>query len=138
MARTHGGVRWLGVVPLGARRGWSAVSRTAVSWTAVSLVSWFGAVAVLGCESRPVETATAVAGLQTAELHVQGTDCASCEVSIRRHLRKLEGVSDIRPGDDKQHVFVDFDPVKVTPEQIAKAVLDAGYEAEILVHAMAT
>jgi copper chaperone CopZ len=53
-------------------------------------------------------------------------------------LRKLDGVSDIRPGSDKQHVYVDFDPVKVTPEQIAKAVLEAGYEAEILVHSMAT
>jgi copper chaperone CopZ len=97
-------------------------------------------VVALGCQERTSEVtaATSVAGLQTAELHVQGTDCASCEVSIRRHLRKLDGVREIRPGSDKEHVFVDFDPVKVSPEQIAKAVLEAGYEAEILVHSMAT
>ena len=104
-------------------------------WVAVALsasVSW-------GCErDGAAQTATSTAGLQTAELHVQGTDCASCDVSIRRYLRKLEGVRDIRPGSDKQHVFVDFDPTRVTPEQIAKAVLEAGYEAEILVHSMAT
>lgn len=99
-----------------------------------------GAIAIGGCQSRePVPTTvTTVPGLQTAELHVQGTDCASCDVTIRRYLRKLDGVHDIRPGSDKQHVFVDFDPTAVTPEQIAKAVLDAGYEAEILVHARAT
>lgn len=98
------------------------------------------AMATAGCQSpEPAPTtATTVPGLQTAELHVQGTDCASCEVTIRRHLRKLEGVRDIRPGVDKQHVYVDFDPTVVTPEQIAQAVLDAGYEAEILVHARAT
>lgn len=80
--------------------------------------------------------ATQTAGHQTAELRVEGTDCASCEVTIRRHLRKLSGVVEIRPGDDKQHVLVDFDPKRVSPEQIAQAVLTAGYEAEIFVHPM--
>jgi copper chaperone CopZ len=55
-------------------------------------------------------------------------------VTIRRHLRKLSGVLDIRGGDDKQHVLVDFDPARISPEQIASAVLAAGYEAEIFVH----
>lgn len=89
-----------------------------------------------GCQSRtaPEQGATRTAGHQTAELRVEGTDCASCEVSIRRHLRKLSGVVEIRPGDDKQHVLVDFDPKRVSPEQIAQAVLTAGYEAEIFVH----
>lgn len=73
-------------------------------------------------------------GVQTAELRVQGTDCASCDVTIRRHLRKLSGVLEIRAGDDKQHVLVDFDPTRISPEQIASAVLTAGYEAEIFVH----
>lgn len=113
------------------------------TWCGAALVAlWVGVVGALvsGCERRGDDTATVttVPGLQTAELRVQGTDCASCEVTIRRHLRKLEGVREIRPGTDKEHVFVDFDPVQVTPEQIAKAVLEAGYEAEIFVHSMAT
>lgn len=120
-----------------------------MSWTSprlglgVVVGVWLG-VAAVGCraERSQAEGATFVAtrepGMQTAELHVQGTDCASCEVSIRRHLHKLEGIRDIRSGEDKQHVFVDFDPKKVTPEQIARAVSDAGYEAEILVHSVAS
>lgn len=109
----------------------------------VALGIGLGAMAV-GCRAErgqaPDATlaATREPGMQTAELHVQGTDCASCEVSIRRHLHKLEGIRDIRSGTDKQHVFVDFDPKKVTPEQIARAVSDAGYEAEILVHSVAS
>lgn len=73
-------------------------------------------------------------GLQTAELNVEGTDCASCDVSIRRNLRQLSGVVEVRPGNDKRHVLVDFDPKLVSPEQIAHAVLTAGYEAELFVH----
>jgi copper chaperone CopZ len=75
-----------------------------------------------------------MAGLQTAELNVEGTDCASCDVSIRRNLRQLSGVVEVRPGNDKRHVLVDFDPKLVSPEQIAHAVLTAGYEAELFVH----
>lgn len=104
---------------------------------------WLGVMSV-GCRSERGQAegaalaATREPGMQTAELHVQGTDCASCEVSIRRHLHKLEGIREIRLGSDKQHVFVDFDPKKVTPEQIARAVSDAGYEAEIFVHSVAS
>lgn len=74
------------------------------------------------------------AGLQTAELMVEGTSCASCAVTIRRHLHQLQGIGDIREGTTKQHLLVDFDPKLVTTEQLVKAVSDAGYEAEVLVH----
>lgn len=96
--------------------------------------------AAFGCQERPTaageQTAEKVAraGLQTAELNVEGTDCASCDVSIRRSLRQLSGVVEVRPGNDKRHVLVDFDPKLVSPEQIAHAVLTAGYEAELFVH----
>jgi len=73
--------------------------------------------------------------LHTAELMVEGTDCASCSVPIRRHLKRLAGVTDIRQGESKQHVMLDFDPSQVSPEQIVQAVHEAGYEAEVLVYA---
>ena len=88
----------------------------------------------LAVEGAPGEQPSAE-NLQTAELMVEGTSCASCTVTIRRHLNKLAGVSDIREGQSKQHVMVDFDPEQVSPEQIVQAVHEAGYEAEVLVYA---
>ncbi len=82
----------------------------------------------------PARANSAIA-LQTAELMVEGTSCASCAVSIRRHLHKLQGIGEIREGSSKQHLLVEFDPELVTAEQLVKAVSEAGYEAEVLVHA---
>lgn len=74
--------------------------------------------------------------LQTAELMVEGTSCASCAVTIRRHLHQLQGIGEIREGSTKQHLLVEFNPKLVTAEQLIKAVSDAGYEAEVLVHSV--
>lgn len=104
-----------------------------------------GACTLTACEkSAPAEGTVLVeeapvavksnAGLQTAELMVEGTSCASCAVSIRRQLHQLQGIGDIREGSTKQHLFVEFDPKLVTTEQLIKAVSDAGYEAEVWVH----
>lgn len=76
------------------------------------------------------------AELQTAELMVEGTNCASCAVSIRRHLHKLQGIGEIREGSTKQHLLVDFDPKLVTTEQLVAAVTEAGYEAQVWVHGL--
>ena len=72
--------------------------------------------------------------LHTAELMVEGTSCASCAVGIRRELHQLKGIGEIKEGTTKQHIVVEFDPTLVSPEQLVRAVSDAGYEAEILVH----
>jgi periplasmic mercuric ion binding protein len=72
--------------------------------------------------------------LQTAELMVESTSCASCSVTIRRHLHLLRGIGEIREGSTAQHLVVEFDPQLVTTEQLVQAVSDAGYEAEVWVH----
>jgi copper chaperone CopZ len=110
------------------------------------------AIAVMGfsvlgaCQSKPgsvepgsVEPSAAAAEVedetfQTAELMVEGTNCASCAVPIRRHLHKLPGIGDIREGSTKKHLLVQFDPALVTTEQLVKAVTDAGFDAQVWVH----
>lgn len=71
----------------------------------------------------------------TAELMVQGVSCASCSLTIRRELRQLEGIVDIREGDPKTLLLVDFDGQRISAEQLLEAVHRAGYDAEVLVHA---
>ncbi len=74
-------------------------------------------------------------GTVTAELMVEGTDCASCSLGVRHALRGLSGVVGIRQGQSKQHVLVDFWPEQLAAEQIVDAVSKAGFHAEVLVHA---
>ena len=104
----------------------------------------------LGCQSpaatashgnargEPVEaepTASLPPGTMTAELLVEGVSCASCDLGLRRNLRKLGGVLRIREGSSKQHLLVDFSPEQLASQRIVDAVYAAGYSAEVLVRA---
>jgi copper chaperone CopZ len=84
----------------------------------------------------PAVATAAVGPVQTAELMVEGTSCASCAVTIRHHLHQLAGIGDIREGSTKQHLLVEFNPALVTAEQLVKAVSEAGYDAQVLVHSV--
>lgn len=70
----------------------------------------------------------------TAELTVEGVDCASCSLGIQKALRGLPGIVDVRKGPSKSHVLVDFAPEHVSAEVIMDAVLRAGFDAEMFVH----
>ena len=70
----------------------------------------------------------------TAELMVHGVSCASCTVGIRKELKQLDGVKEVRAGESKSHVLVDFRPGSLTPESLVEAVVAAGYEAEVMIH----
>ena len=64
---------------------------------------------------------------------VHGVNCASCSVGLRRELTRLSGVLAIREGTSKQHLLVDFDASRVSPEAVLDATHRAGFEAEMLV-----
>ncbi len=89
-------------------------------------------------EAKAEPAAEPPLGTVTAELMVEGTDCASCSLGVRHALRGLSGVVGIRQGQSKQHVLVDFWPEQVAAEQIVDAVSKAGFHAEVLVHAERT
>jgi copper chaperone CopZ len=103
----------------------------------------FALTGLVGCDAAPAspiggaapDLAAESSGIVTAELMVEGVDCASCAVDIRRELRRLNGVLEIRAGASKTHVLVDFIEARVAASQILAAVQAAGYEVEMLVHA---
>lgn len=82
----------------------------------------------------PVTLAPAPIGAVTAELIVEGVDCASCNLGIQKALRGMDGVVEIRQGQSKQHVLVDFVPGRISAERIIDAVTRAGFDAEMFVH----
>jgi len=55
-------------------------------------------------------------------LDIEGADCASCSLTLRRTLKKLRGVEDIREGAHKKQVIVDFLPAEVSADTIIDAI----------------
>ena len=69
--------------------------------------------------------------LHTATLEVKGMTCASCPLTVKQILKKQPGVSDARVDYPSQLAQVKFDPDKIQPGQLAKAVTDIGFPATV-------
>nr|BAG82772.1 mercuric reductase, MerA [uncultured bacterium] len=73
----------------------------------------------------------AVAELEQLELNVQGMTCESCALHVEKALEKVEGVRGVRvPGWESGRAEVTA-ASNVTDEELASAVRDAGYRAQI-------
>lgn len=102
---------------------------------AILLVLFLGLVA--GCKSAsdhavaPTTAADVKAQtqLQRATIKVSGAYCAACMIGIRRSLERIEGVRmvDARETD----VVVDYDPRKVAPSTMVKAIKELGLQATL-------
>lgn len=69
--------------------------------------------------------------ITTMEFKVQGMTCAGCVISVEYALQQIEGVQSVtvdylRGGRTR----IEFESDQVAPEQIAKALTDAGYVAD--------
>jgi len=62
-------------------------------------------------------------------MKIDGMSCGHCVAAVREALTELPGVQvdDVRIGSAE----VRYDPAAVTPEQVADAVRDAGYEPAV-------
>ncbi|MBI3185952.1 MAG: heavy-metal-associated domain-containing protein [Myxococcales bacterium] len=81
-------------------------------------------------EAAPAKEAAA--GIKTATLSVEGMTCASCTVTVRMSLKKLDGVKEATVKLDERRAIVQYDPAKLTPQQMADAVTKAGYKATVV------
>ena len=72
---------------------------------------------------------------QQATLQITGMTCASCVAHVERALRELPGVSQAIVNLATGTAKVEFDPAKVSLEQMTQAVHEVGYEAAPLVEA---
>ena len=66
---------------------------------------------------------------QKVTLDVKGMHCATCPLTVKVVLKKQPGVNDVKMDADKHTAEVNFDPAKASPDQLAKAVTQAGYPA---------
>lgn len=65
---------------------------------------------------------------------VEGMMCASCQATVDRTVRKLEGVNAVNVSLLSKSMIVDFDDTKIDGKAICSAVKAAGYGAEPFVN----
>ncbi len=75
--------------------------------------------------SAPSQPAAADARLAVS---VEGVNCASCTLSIRRALKKIDGVKKVEAGSESNQAVVTYDAAKVRPEQIVQTINDLGFK----------
>ena len=72
-------------------------------------------------------TTAAQAELKTVTLAVSGMTCATCPITVKKALTKVDGVTKVDVDYDKRQVVVTYDDAKTSIEALTKATADAGY-----------
>lgn len=68
-------------------------------------------------------------GLAQVIIPVEGMTCATCELTVASSLKRLPGVHVVKARVTDQMARVDYDPSKVTVEQMLAAINRTGYRA---------
>ena len=76
-------------------------------------------------------SAPAWAATQTVTLSVTGMTCATCPITIKKALNKVEGVENIEVNLEKKEARVTFDDAKTTVEALLEATKNAGYPSTV-------
>ena len=74
-------------------------------------------------------TTSETAPTLSTDLIVQGMTCASCVRRVERALRAVPGVQDATVNLATHQARVVYDPRGTTPDRLADAIVDAGYES---------
>ena len=70
------------------------------------------------------------ASFQQAVLAVEGMTCATCPVTVRKALRRVEGVYSAEATLEPPQAVVRFDPAKVSIEKLTRATTDVGFPSK--------
>ncbi len=71
------------------------------------------------------------AATQTVTLSVSGMTCATCPITVKKALNKVEGVENIEVNVEKKEALVTFDDAKTTVEVLLEATKKAGYPSTV-------
>ncbi|VAW88541.1 hypothetical protein MNBD_GAMMA17-536 [hydrothermal vent metagenome] len=79
-------------------------------------------------------TATLAGELKTVTLSVDKMTCNMCPITVKKALRKIDGVSTVSAkyeGDDIGWATVTYDPAEVKIEDLTFATEQAGYPSRL-------
>lgn len=125
----HAFVRAYRRAPTGAMAGGPAHRRRAVLWggaiaTAALLAVGLPFATDALAQATASETQSSVADRELT-LTVEGADCASCLVGVRRALRELPGVVALNAGEEASQLRVAFASAQVAPEKVLEVAQSA-------------
>ena len=95
---------------------------------AAATLGLFAPFAVSAAGSAPQATQS-VTGDSKVTIPVEGLTCASCSITVRRALKKMDGVKNIEPGAQENEAVITYDAAKVKPEQFVEAINKLGFKA---------
>ncbi|USR89757.1 heavy metal translocating P-type ATPase [Phormidium yuhuli AB48] len=70
--------------------------------------------------------------METINLKLQGMSCAACANSIEKSLSRVSGVSACNVNFALSQATVDYDDAKLQVDHLIAAVVDAGYQAQLI------
>ena len=73
----------------------------------------------------------AVAAMKTVTLSVPGMNCATCPITVKRGLSKVEGVTKIEVSYERKEAVVTFDDAKTNVNALLEATKNAGYPSTV-------
>lgn len=69
--------------------------------------------------------------IKTVTLDVQGMNCAACPITVRKALKKVPGVSDVKVDYQSGIAEVNYDPNITSADELAKAITTVGYPTTV-------
>lgn len=101
----------------------------------LALSAALAAAACLGCgpsaDGPAAEGGAVLAHAEDVDFDVEGMTCASCEVSIKVALKKVEGVVEVSADAEAGTAHAKFDPTKTDGIALAAAITKLGYSATV-------
>lgn len=71
------------------------------------------------------------AAQQTVTLSVPGMTCATCPITVKKALTRVEGVIDVKSSLAKRETTVVFENKRVKVEMLTRATKEAGFPSTI-------
>ena len=75
---------------------------------------------------------TAWAAPRTIVLVVSRMTCATCPITVKKALRKVDGVTKVDVSFEKKQAVVTYDDAKTNVERLIKATTNAGYPSTLV------
>ena len=67
--------------------------------------------------------------MEKIQLHIQGMHCGACATGIQMLTSQMDGVASSFVDYEGKKGVIEFDPAKVTKDQIIKSIAELGYTA---------
>ena len=95
-----------------------------ISRSSLLLIPLFFSLLTLSFTASAIETKTIV-------LDVPGMTCKFCPITIRKALKKVPGVIEVKAAFKTKTATVTFDPAKTNTETLIKTTTNTGYPSTL-------